>query len=69
MHHLELFTCTYDPDLWMKTIVRPEDGFDYYAYVLICVDRPGSGLSKQLWNKEFLPMVGICTANWGAEKT
>ena len=48
MHHFELFTCPYDPYLWVKTMVRPEGWFDYYAYVLICVDRPGSGLSKQL---------------------
>ena len=69
MQHFELFTCPYDPDLWMKTMVRPEKGFDYYAYLLICVDRTGSGVSKQLWEKEGLDMLGICTAGWGEEQT
>ena len=30
--------CQADPDLWMKACVRPEDGFQYYSYVLIYVD-------------------------------
>ena len=35
IHHLGLFPCPADLDLWMKPMVRPEDVFDYYAYVLI----------------------------------
>ena len=38
MHHLRLFPCPADLDIWMKPMVRPEDGFDYYSYVLIYVD-------------------------------
>ena len=38
MDHLVLFPCPDDLDLWVKPMVRPEDGFDYYACVLIYVD-------------------------------
>ena len=38
MHHLGFFPCPAKLDLWMKPMVRPKDGFDYYAYVLIYVD-------------------------------
>ena len=38
IHHLVFFSCPDDLDLWMKPMVRPEDGFDYYSYVLIYVD-------------------------------
>ena len=37
MHHLELLPCPADPDLWMKHMVRPEYGFNYYTYVLTYV--------------------------------
>ena len=37
MHHLELLSCPADPDLWMKPMVRPEYGFNYYTYVLTYV--------------------------------
>jgi len=30
--------CKADPDLWMKPVVRPEDGVKYYAYILLYVD-------------------------------
>ena len=30
--------CKADPDLWMKPMVRPDDGFKYYAYILLYVD-------------------------------
>ena len=30
--------CKADPDLWFKPMVRPDDGFKYYAYVLLYVD-------------------------------
>lgn len=30
--------CKADPDLWMKKCVRPDDGFEYYAYILFYVD-------------------------------
>ena len=35
MHHLVYLTCPADLDLWMKPMVRPENGFNYYVYVLI----------------------------------
>ena len=35
IHHLGFLTCPVDIDIWMKPMVRPEDGFDYYSYVLI----------------------------------
>ena len=28
--------CKADPDLWYKPMTRPDDGFEYYAYVLLC---------------------------------
>ena len=30
--------CRADPDLWFKDQVRPDNGFDYYEYVLLYVD-------------------------------
>ncbi len=30
--------CYADPDLWMKPVVRPDDGVKYYAYVLLYID-------------------------------
>jgi hypothetical protein len=38
MWHLGYEPCKADPDLWMKPKTRPEDGFEYYSYVLIYVD-------------------------------
>ena len=38
IHHLEFLPCPYDPDLWMKPMVRPEDEFKYYACALIYLD-------------------------------
>ena len=38
MHHLVFLTCPADLDLWMEPTVKPENGFNYYAYVLIYVD-------------------------------
>jgi hypothetical protein len=37
MHHLGYEPCMADPDLWMMPKTR-DDGFKYYAYVLIYVD-------------------------------
>ena len=30
--------CLADPDLWYKAAVRPDDGFEYYSYILCYVD-------------------------------
>ena len=38
MRHLGYDSCKADPDLWMKRMVRPDDGFEYYAYILLYVD-------------------------------
>jgi hypothetical protein len=38
MRHLGYLPCLADPDLWYKSEVRPDDGFKYYAYVLLYVD-------------------------------
>ena len=38
MHHLGFLPCPEDLYICMKPMVRPEDGYDYYAYVLIYVD-------------------------------
>ena len=38
MHHLVFLPCLYKIDLWMKPMVRPDDGFNYYVYLLIYVD-------------------------------
>ena len=38
MNHLGFKPCLADPDLWMMAMVRPSDGSEYYAYVLVYVD-------------------------------
>ena len=38
MHHLVFLPCTADLYLWMKPFLWPDDGFNYYAYVLIYVE-------------------------------
>jgi hypothetical protein len=38
MRHLGYQLCLADPDLWFKAEVQPDDGFKYYAYVLLYVD-------------------------------
>ena len=38
MHHLGFLPCPAELYIWVKRVVRPEDGFDYYAYVLIYVE-------------------------------
>ena len=38
MRTLGYLPCKADADLWYKPMVRPDDGFSYYAYVLLFVD-------------------------------
>ena len=38
MQHLVLFPCPANLDVWMKPMMRPEDVFNYYVYVLIYVE-------------------------------
>ena len=38
MHQLGYVQCKADHDLWMKPMVRPDDGLKYYAYILLYVD-------------------------------
>ena len=38
MWHLGYTSCLVDPDLWYKPMVRPEDNYNYYSYVLLYVD-------------------------------
>ena len=38
MRHLGYTQCMADPDVWMKAMTRPDDGFKYYAYALLYVD-------------------------------
>jgi len=38
MRQLGYQPCLADPDLWMKPVVRPDDGFKYFAYILLYVD-------------------------------
>jgi hypothetical protein len=38
MRHLGWQSCLADPDVWIKSEVRPSDGFKYYAYALLYVD-------------------------------
>jgi hypothetical protein len=38
MRNIGYTPCKADPDLWYKAAVRPDDGFKYYAYVLLYVD-------------------------------
>ena len=47
-------SCKADPDLWLKPMVRPDNGFKYYAYILIyvddclCIHHDGEGTLRQL---------------------
>ena len=38
MRTLGYLPCKADPDLWYKLMVRPEDNFKYYAYMLFYID-------------------------------
>ena len=38
MHHLGFLPCHNKIYFWIKPMVRPDDGFNYYAYVLIYLD-------------------------------
>lgn len=38
MRTLGYTSCKADPDLWMKRSKRPDDGVEYYSYVLLYVD-------------------------------
>ena len=38
MQTLGYTPCKADPDLWMKPMIRPDDGVKYWAYVLLYVD-------------------------------
>jgi Reverse transcriptase (RNA-dependent DNA polymerase) len=38
MRTIGYLPCKADGDLWYKPMVRPEDGFKYYAYMLLYVD-------------------------------
>ena len=38
MHHLGFLPCPADLYIWMNPMVRPDDGFNYYANVLMYVD-------------------------------
>ena len=37
MRHLGYTSCLADPDLWYRPMVRPEDNYNYYSYVLLYV--------------------------------
>ena len=38
MRGLDYLPCLVDPDLWYKAEVRPDDGFEYYFYILCYAD-------------------------------
>ena len=38
MNNLGFQPCPYELYIWMKPMVRPDDGFNYYVYVLIYVN-------------------------------
>ena len=38
MRGLDYLPCLDDPNLWYKADVRPDDGFEYYYYILCYVD-------------------------------
>ena len=38
MRHLGYQCCKANADLWFKAMIRPDDGTEYYAYMLIYVD-------------------------------
>ena len=38
MKHMDYMSCPADPYLCMKLIVRPSDGAEYYAYILLYAD-------------------------------
>jgi hypothetical protein len=47
-------SCLAYPDCWYKPMVRPDDGFQYYAYLLpyvddcLCVHHDGEATLKEL---------------------
>jgi hypothetical protein len=54
MKHLGWHPCRADRDLWMKAETRPDEGFLYWAYILIYVDdilcvHRDPGAPKQNW--------------------
>ena len=38
MKHLGFKLCLADLDLWMKPEVRPDNGEEYYTYILLYID-------------------------------
>ena len=38
MNHLGFEPCEADPDVWMRTAIKPSDGSEYWEYVLLYVD-------------------------------
>jgi hypothetical protein len=38
MRQMGYTSCKADPDLWLKSVTRPEDSVRYYAYILCYVD-------------------------------
>jgi hypothetical protein len=38
MRNLGYTPCKADRDLWYKAVTRPDDGYEYYAYILLYVD-------------------------------
>ena len=38
MRHLGYTSCLVDPDPWYRPMVRPEDNYNYYSYILLYVD-------------------------------
>ena len=38
MEHLKFKPCKADPDVWMRKAVKPNDGTEYWEYILLYVD-------------------------------
>ena len=38
LQHLGYTSCLADPNLWYRPMVRPEDNYNYYSYILLYVD-------------------------------
>ena len=38
MQQIGYSSCKADPDLWMKEVLRPDNNFKYYSYILVYID-------------------------------
>ena len=63
MELLRYSSCKIDPNLWLKPEIRPEDGVQYYSYLLcyvdeiLCIHHHADAMLQQ-WHKSFPLKLG-----------